>query len=225
MLRKSLRGICDLCHQYHSGPYTLCQACHAYLEPLGHSCQYCAQPLPTATATLCDRCYKQRPAVDQVMVHYRFTEPLRGLIHAFKYNAALHLSAWLVNLLLQAIPLHYTSECLIPVPLHPKKLRHRGFNQTILLTQALSKILNIPYQLNLCEKIHATSPQAGLDAQQRHTNLRGSFQVYPTPYEHITLIDDIYTTGATANALAELFKQNHVKKIDVGCCARTTQLK
>jgi ComF family protein len=170
---------------------------------------------------VCGTCCVKRPAVDRVITHYRFSEPLRTLIHAFKYDSALYLNAWLTGLLLDAKPEGYSTECLIPVPLHPNRLRQRGFNQAVLLTRALSKQLNLPHVLDACEKIALTPSQAGLSASQRQTNLNHSFHAKRLPYQHITLIDDVYTTGATANTIALLFKKQGLKRIDVWCCART----
>jgi ComF family protein len=169
---------------------------------------------------ICGTCCVTLPVVDRVITHYRFTEPLRTLIHAFKYDSALYLSSWLTQLLLDAKPEGYTSECLIPVPLHPTKLHQRGFNQAALLTKALSNHLNLPHGLDRCKKVVITAPQAGLSATHRQTNLNHSFRAKRLPYQHVTLIDDVYTTGATANTIATLLKKQGVIRVDVWCCAR-----
>lgn len=213
-------ALCYLCNRYHTQPHALCAACSDLVEPLGPACQYCALPLPNIAPMICGTCCVKRPTVDRVITHYRFTEPLRTLIHAFKYDSALYLSSWLIQLLLDAKPEGYITECLIPVPLHPTKLHQRGFNQAALLTKTLGKCLSMPYALDVCEKSVATKPQAGLSAAQRQINLNHSFRVTALPYQHVTLIDDIYTTGATAHALATLLKKQGVKYIDVWCCAR-----
>lgn len=214
-------ALCYLCNRYHTQHHALCTACHDLIERLGPACEYCATPLPAINPMVCGSCCVKRPIVDRVITHYRFTEPLRTLIHAFKYDSALYLGSWLTQLLLDAKPEGYTSECLIPVPLHPTKLQQRGFNQAALLTKALSKQLNLPYVLDRCKKIIMTPPQAGLSAAQRQTNLNHSFRAQHLPYQHITLIDDVYTTGATANTMAALLKKQGVRRIDVWCCART----
>ena len=210
-----------LCNRYHTQQHALCASCNDLIEPLGPACEYCATPLPDIKPMICGACCIKRLAVDRVITHYRFAEPLRTLIHAFKYDAALYLRSWLTQLLLDAKPEGYTTECLIPVPLHPTKLRQRGFNQAALLTQTLSHHLKLPHALDGCRKIAVTLPQAGLSAAQRQTNLNRSFQAQPLPYQHITLIDDVYTTGATANSIALLLKKQGLKRIDVWCCART----
>lgn len=115
--------------------------------------------------------------------------------------------------------LHET-DCLIPVPLHAKKLRERGFNQALELTKRLSKQLKIPYDCTVSNKIKYTSAQAGLNGEERRKNLRHSFVVKPNTYKHITIIDDLVTTGSTINELARAFKKVGTIRVDVWCCAR-----
>ena len=105
--------------------------------------------------------------------------------------------------------------------MHPKRLKQRGFNQAAILTKLLARKLNIPYDLTSCQKIINTEPQASLDGEQRQKNLRKAFRCKPLPYEHVTLIDDLLTTGCTANELALTLKKTGVKRVDIWCCART----
>lgn len=119
-----------------------------------------------------------------------------------------------------ALPADYHTDCLIPVPLHAQRLRQRGFNQTAELVKGLAAELNCPYSLTHCDKIINTPTQAGLRGQQRRKNLRQSFRVKPMPYAQVTLVDDLLTTGSTANELARCLKQQGVRRVDVLCCAR-----
>ncbi len=221
--RKILRlpSLCRICNQYHRDPHAICQPCTALLEPLGPACHHCAVPLPDQTPLICGACLIKRPALDRVFVAYRYTEPLRTLIHAFKYEAALYLSSFLCDLMLQAKEECYTTDCLIPIPLHGKRLQKRGFNQTAILAQQLSALIQQPYALYACTKVVATNPQAGLTAKQRRSNLVQAFEASHLPYQHVTLVDDLYTTGATANEVAKTLKaQAGVQQVDLICCAR-----
>ncbi|PJD92964.1 MAG: amidophosphoribosyltransferase [Legionella sp.] len=190
------------------------------LEPLGPACSFCAEPLPEQNPLICGACCMQRPCVDRVLTSYRFTEPLRTLIHAFKYESALYLSSLLIELMWAAKDPGYTTDCLIPVPLHQKRLQERGFNQAAILAVKLGQKLQKPYELYSCDKILATLPQAGLSAKERKTNLKHAFQARPVPYQHVTLVDDLFTTGSTANEVAKTLKQQGVQRVDVWCCAR-----
>lgn len=216
-----LPSLCRICRQYHRNQHAICQACMDLLAPLGAACQRCAIPLLQPTPVLCSNCVVKPPAVDRVFTAYRFTEPLRSLIHAFKYESALYLTSFLATLILQAVEDNDGSECLIPIPLHSQRLRQRGFNQAAVLTRYLSMAVQKPYALEGCKKIIPTNAQAQLNAQQRQANLTAAFCAQPLRYQHITLIDDLYTTGATANEVARTLKQQSgVERVDLWCCAR-----
>ncbi len=220
---KTLRiaSICLICQQYHRNPYPICQECSALLESLGPACRHCAIPLPQPTPPVCGSCSITSPDLDRVFTAYRFTEPLRTLVHSFKYNAALYLSSFLCQLMLEAKDPENATECLIPIPLHAKRLQTRGFNQAAVLAKHLSKIIQKPYAAQDCAKMIPTLPQAGLNAKQRRTNLKDAFAVKPLPYRHVTLVDDLFTTGATANSVAKILKeQAGVQRVDLWCCAR-----
>lgn len=178
-------------------------------------------PLPDEHFPVCGICIKKKPTLDRVFSAYSFEEPLRSLIHDFKYKDAFYLRSLLVKLILDGLsPDALKTECLIPVPLHKNRLQERGFNQAAELARLLSKKTNRPYQLNLCKKTIHTKPQAGLNAKERQKNLNNAFEVKPMPYKHVTLIDDLLTTGSTANELAQLLKAQGLVQVDLWCCAR-----
>lgn len=221
-----LPAICSLCNQYHQGRLAICTDCNVYLTTLGPACQHCAHPVPDVHFLVCGQCCIKKPDIDYVFTRYQFEEPLRTLLHAFKYRENLHLLSYLGTLMNHSLPLDdYQTECLVPVPMHPKRLRQRGFNHAAELTKYLSRSLNRPYDLSLCQKRINTKPQAGLNARERRTNLRNTFASKPTPYQHITLIDDLLTTGSTANELARVLKKQGVRRVDLLCCARVIEHK
>lgn len=216
-------AVCVLCQQYHYERCAVCNYCMALFKKIDFACSYCSLPLPDETFLICGSCIKEKPIFDQVITTYCFEQPLRTLIHEFKYQEALYLRGFLAKLMLEAMnstPL--SSQCLVPVPLHPIRLRERGFNQAAELCKLLARKLKIPYELRLCEKIIHTVPQVGLSAKLRQKNLHQAFIAKPTTYKHITLIDDLFTTGSTANELAKTLKQQGVEQVDLWCCARAT---
>ncbi|KTC96302.1 ComF family protein [Legionella feeleii] len=218
-----LPSVCVLCQQYHRDPFAVCQPCNDLFKQITHACYFCALPLPDAKFLVCGVCSQKKPGFDHTITRYYFEEPLRTLIHEFKYRDAFYLRTFLTKLMLDALPEKTTStQCLVPVPLHPRRLQQRGFNQAAELAKLLAKQLKIPCELNLCKKIIHTIPQANLDSQRRRKNLHQAFQVKINSYNHITLIDDLLTTGSTVNELARLFKQQGVTRVDVWCCARTS---
>lgn len=221
--RLRLPRICVLCNQYHSENHAICTLCRAHLKAIGPACRYCALPLPESVFLVCGQCCKHKPYVDNVIAPYAFEEPLRTLLHEFKYHEGLYLCSFLAALIAEALPSNArNTQCLIPVPMHPKRLRQRGFNQAVELAKHLGHVLGIPYDVAHCIKITNTAPQASLNAKQRRRNLRHAFQVKPLPYQHVTLIDDLITTGSTINELAKALKHHGVSQIDVWCCARVT---
>lgn len=223
-ITQSLRlpAICSLCNQPHQGTLALCSFCIDLLTPIGTRCTYCAYPLPEASHLICGHCIKQRPHFDHAHIAYTFEEPLRSLLHQFKYHNGLYLSPLLCNLMLKALPdAGLTTECLIPVPMHRTRLKQRGFNQAAVLAQKLAKQLQLPYNLHACKKNRNTEPQASLDQDERRNNLKQAFTADPLPYRHVTLIDDLLTTGSTANELALTLKESGVSTVDIWCCART----
>lgn len=105
--------------------------------------------------------------------------------------------------------------------MHPQRIKQRGYNQAAILAKALAKKLKLPCDLLHCQKIINTPPQASLDREQRHKNLHQAFRVRTLPYQHVALIDDLLTTGSTANELALTLKKAGIQRVDVWCCART----
>lgn len=170
---------------------------------------------------ICGHCIKNPPHFDQAIIGYTFDEPLRGLLHQFKYHNGLYLGNFLAHLMLHAFqkkPEH--PQCLIPVPMHPQRIKQRGFNQAAILAKILAKKLNLPVDLTSCNKRINTTPQASLNGEQRQKNLRKAFYSTPLIYDHVTLVDDLLTTGSTANELALTLKKAGVKRVDIWCCAR-----
>ncbi len=136
------------------------------------------------------------------------------------------------QLITQSITRHFTNteiqqiDYLLPVPLHHKKQRQRGFNQTQLLSHLISKQLTIPILLETVKRHKQTTAQEGLSLQKRKKNLNNAFSITPDRVNtlkgtYIVIIDDVVTTGATVNSLCQLLLQAGVKQIDVWCICRT----
>jgi ComF family protein len=192
------------------------------IPKLGPACPYCAKPSPQSDYLICGTCIKNPPYYDNALVAYAFEEPLRSLLHQFKYHHQLYLCSFFGRLIVDAWKQKKSMpQCLIPVPMHPKKLKERGFNQTVLVAKYLGKALNIPYNRTSCQKIRPTKAQASLNGDQRRTNLKNAFHLQPIPYTHVALIDDLLTTGSTANELARTLKKAGVSHVEIWCSART----
>lgn len=218
----SLPSLCILCNQFHKEKWAICSFCQDLMPPLGPCCQQCAHPLAATNYLKCGQCIKNPPPFDNAYISYPFEEPLRGLLHRFKYQQALYLGSFLSQLMSIAFPKEkITNSCLIPVPMHSSRIKQRGFNHAAVLARLLAKQFKLPFDLTSCKKIINTQPQASLNSQQRQSNLAHSFKVSPLPYSHVILIDDLLTTGSTAKELAKTLKKAGVERVDVCCCART----
>ncbi len=112
-------------------------------------------------------------------------------------------------------------ECIVPVPLHPARLRERGYNQALELARPLARSLGIRLEKNLVQRVRQTRPQTELKLASRAANLHQAFRLKRPPnYRHIALVDDVITSGHTVNALACEFLREGVEKVEVWAIAR-----
>ena len=219
---------CLLCGEASDDATPICTACEAELPWLGDQCQTCALPLPAAGMT-CGPCLKQPPAFERVAVPWTYGFPVDSLITRFKHSAKWPFGHLLAELLARFL-LHRFDEdldrpdTLVPVPLAVKRLRQRGFNQAAMLAGWLGTRLDIACDEKLLLRVQDTSAQQGLKAEARKKNLRNAFALAPDATikgRHLALVDDVLTTGATAQALARLLMDAGAARVDVYCLART----
>jgi ComF family protein len=206
----------------------ICMACETELPWLGDHCQTCALPLP-GTGLTCGQCLKQPPAFERVAAPWSYSFPLDTLITRFKHSAKWPFGRLLADLLAQYLQHRFDEDlnrpdALVPVPLATKRLRQRGFNQAAMLARWLGGHLDIPCDETLLLRTQDTSAQQDLNAEARKKNLRNAFALIPGAQikgRHLALVDDVLTTGATAQALARLLMDAGAARVDVYCLART----
>ncbi len=153
--------------------------------------------------------------------------PLREAIRRWKYEGKVHLSSLFGHWMAESFCRYWETnsfDLLIPVPLHVRRLRERGFNQALLLTRELSSRTGIPYQKGLLKKRRPTVPQVDLSGQEREKGIRGAFHL--TDEEQvkervILLVDDVYTTGTTVNECSKVLLAGGAKRVDVLTLAHT----
>jgi len=144
------------------------------------------------------------------------------LIADFKYRDKLYLTDVFADLMVEHLQHTTLPELLIPIPLHPRRLRQRGYNQALELAKSLSRKLAIPISMDTLIRSRDTVPQASLPYDQRKRNMRRAFNVHSSSLpRHIALIDDVLTTGHTANAAAKLLRHEGVTTIELWTIART----
>jgi len=165
----------------------------------------------------------------RVEAPWRYAFPVDALITRFKHQGAWPLGRLLGELLaehlrhahLEGLP---RPDLLLPVPLAGPRLRQRGFNQAALLARWLGAALHIPVHDDLLQRPRDTTAQQQLDAAARRRNLRSAFALADpraVAGRHLALVDDVLTTGATAEALASLLRKAGATRVDVYCLART----
>ncbi|MHC8290301.1 phosphoribosyltransferase family protein [Pseudomonas sp. XS1P51] len=219
---------CLLCAEPADGTTPICTACESELPWLGDHCQTCALPLSESGLT-CGQCLMQPPAFERVAAPWLYSFPIDSLITRFKHSAKWPFGRLLAELLAQSLQHRFDEnlerpDALVPVPLAAKRLRQRGFNQAAMLARWLSASLDIPCDERLLLRTQDTSAQQDLNAEARKKNLRNAFTLAPEASvkgRHVALVDDVLTTGATAQALARLLMEAGAARVDVYCLART----
>lgn len=217
---------CVLCGDRGQPPLLdICVPCAADLPLNATPCPRCAQPLPPGLVLPgpCGRCLHQSHPFDRALAPFLYDYPLDHLIHAFKYGAVLAYGRVLGMLMAHYVCARQEPlpQALLPVPLHPKRHRERGFNQAHELARPLAELLEIPIDGTLCRRRRATEDQTELDAAQRRRNVRDAFCLTREPrYSHVALIDDVLTTGSTTGEMARILKRAGVERVDVWAIAR-----
>jgi len=185
----------------------LCDACWDALPRHRGGLCGCGLPLPAALV-VCGRCRRGRQPFTSGLSLGPYEGPLRTVIHELKYRGKRRVAKRLAEALL-AEPgtdaLLGTSDLLVPVPLHPRRRRERGFNQAELLAEELGRRVGRPCAPAALVRRKDTAPQAGLSAAARRRNVAGAFAVRgqgQVAGRVIALVDDVLTTGATAQACA-----------------------
>lgn len=226
-LKEWIPSCCLLCNQRSNTGIDLCTACLQQLPWLNRGCEQCAQPLNSErpSTRFCGVCLSKPPAYDSTLAPFSYQDTIITLIARLKFNNNLSVGRVLGELMARHIKANTPADMpllLLPVPLHPKRLRQRGYNQAIIIAEHLSKQLKIPLNRIACKKIRHTATQSRIDAKHRHANLDHAFEISPQNLPtHVAIIDDVMTTGATVNALSIALKHAGVAKISVWCCART----
>lgn len=216
------------------GASPFCRSCaQRMIEILGHCCPGCGRPLPSQELLeinpgfRCGVCRLRPSYLDGVRTCFYFNGPVREAIHLFKYNGYWRLGRGLV---LRAVdrmkefPLE--ADLILPVPLDAFRLRRRGFNQAVVLGQELSEAKGIPMALDLLVRTKRVRPQVGLRGKERLKNIRGCFNVtVPGRVEDqkVLLVDDVLTTGATANECARILKKSGAKGVSLFALAGAFQ--
>ena len=207
----------------------LCWACFQRVDLHSRSlCSICGHPAEgdLAHAFVCGACRDVKPAFDRARAAGHFHGLLRELIHQFKYEQALWLKHDLADLLAGCLSAHFSAseiDVVVPVPLHPVRLRERSYNQAGLLARELAGRINRRFDARSLVRIRKTESQTQYDASHRRMNALGAFAVASPEWvtqRCVLLVDDVMTTGATLSECARMLKKAGAHKVWAATVAR-----
>lgn len=218
--RTLLSPRCLLCAEPGMPGRDLCSGCTDALPWNRSACLRCAIPLPLAGT--CGECLQRPPPLHETHATFVYGFPLDRLVPRFKFHNDLAAGRLLSELMIEGFADLPRPHALVPVPLHLDRLRQRGYDQALELARPLTRALRVPLLPDVLVRTRATAPQSELDAGARRRNLRRAIEVRTgaTLPEHVVLVDDVMTTGATLQAAAKTLLRAGVSRVDAWVCAR-----
>ena len=221
--------VCTICGEnVRAGEY-LCNRCEAkVVRIVAPFCQKCSEPFEGAITSefTCANCAHRTINFDAAVSAYRGRGIVREIIHEFKYGRRIHLRHLVAHWLQAALDddrIHGNRfDIIVPVPLHPARLRERGFNQASSLAALLSAQTSIPSK-PLLERIRYTPTQTTLDRSERMENLHNAFRLRKNADVRglrMLLIDDVLTTGSTLSECARVLKRAGARSVHAATAAR-----
>ena len=192
-----------------------------------YSCAACHTPFvsahPLDTQGLCGLCRRDLPGYDAAYSYGFYDGPLRRLIHLFKFERVDSLAVPLGKYVARALPTDHAFDVVVPMPLHWFRRWQRGFNQSELLAGPVARRFGLPVSGNVLGRSRHASPQSGLSSAARRRNVAGLFEVADRRSiegRRVLLVDDVLTTGATAQAAARALKRAGAAQVTVLTLAR-----
>ena len=202
-----------------SGEGKVCRTCRPkiryILEP---TCRKCGRQLNDNADVFCAECEKTKHIFDRGVALYDY-QSIKKSIYRFKYKGRCEYADFYAEDIYRHLKDEIQSmkaDAIVPIPLHASRKRSRGYNQAELLAKRLSRLTGIPMQKNLVKRIKKTVPQKQLDSHGRQNNLKKAFNINPNVVklnQTIILVDDIYTTGSTIDAVAYEMKRRGIKTV------------
>ena len=216
---------CPCCERFsEEGRQGFCSNCLSQIRWIKPPfCSICGIPFISREVEThpCGACVTHRKYFTIARALGAFEGSLQEAIHRWKYEGKTYLTPFFADWMAEGLNRHWepgSLDLLIPVPLHTRRLRERGFNQSLLLVRELSRRTGIPYRKSILQKKKSTIPQVNLSGVEREKELRGTFHVIGKEELSglsVLLIDDVYTTGATVNECSKVLLRGGAKRVDV----------
>jgi len=214
LMRELLPPVCQICGDPGQDDSELCGACRLALPWHHDGCVLCAAPLPEDADSHCFQCQEAPPLLQACWASFRYAPPVSELLLRHKFHQDLAAGRLLSQLMLLSPP-PWPLIPLVPIPLHAKRIRQRGYNQA----WELVRLLNAPVWHGL-KRAKATAPQSERTAEARRKNLDDAFSVQGEVPPSVVLVDDVMTTGSTLHAAAEALVKAGCQDVRAWVCAR-----
>lgn len=199
----------------------ICKDCEDKLVKVTEPyCLKCGKPLRDFGRELCKDCNEKSHTFDRAFAAFVYDDTMRRVIYRFKYHGRAEYAGYLGNAMSDILRdriLSLNTDAFIPVPMYKKKEKKRGFNQAELLSREMSRHFNVPTRTDIVLRNKSTKIMRSLGADEREKNLKKAFKLKEdsVKLKNVVIIDDIYTTGSTADAVAKCLKAGGVERVYV----------
>ena len=212
---------CPVCDDAAPGGTAVCPECFGKLQRVGEDfCLKCGKPIGGHEAEYCRDCMDGKHLFEQGRSLYVYEGDLRASLYRMKYGGRREYAGFYGEQMVRYLGgfiKRTDAQGLVPVPISKKRQKERGYNQAALLAEKIADMTGIPLYEDLVLRVRDTAPQKKLDAIQRQNNLKKAFKIgrNDVKLDRLILIDDIYTTGATVDAVAKVLRQYGSGKVYV----------
>lgn len=175
---------------------------------------------------VCGECLQEQQWFHRGYFGFYFEDRLREVLHAFKFNGRKDVGRHLVSLVRKKIlSFSDTFDCIVPIPVSKRRLKERGFNQSFIISEEIARMTDKPLYHAVLYKIKDTKDQYTLSREERKKNIKGVFAVYDKSSiegKRVLLVDDLFTTGATAQHASKILMQSNTREVVLFALARTS---
>ncbi len=202
---------------------SFCAECWSKLDFLQGGCSHCGLPLQSTDADICGACLANPPRLDRIRAAVAYDDISRSIALRLKYGRKTALARTMSRYMRPLLGDFVYNSILVPVPLHRRRLWSRGFNQSAIVARELSRSTGVPVVVDALKRVRATPPLKGMAVRQRRRTVAGAFRAHRSAElrgRAVILIDDVFTTGSTANACARVLKRAGAERVDLISWAR-----